>query len=129
MLSTALSKKARRGPPSAGLNCTSLLQQGSQKGPHHLDNLSLIPKSKNAPNECYDDDDVKVIEKSKIPMYIVIDEEDEEGEEGEDKAQQLGDILKAYIDGSSTKKLIDEVRTWMTLDDTNGIPPSHNIAL
>ncbi|GMI40673.1 hypothetical protein TrCOL_g5084 [Triparma columacea] len=112
MLSTALSKKARRGPPSAGTNCTSLLHHGSQT-PEHLNTkstLSWTSKSKKALNKCYDDDDVMVIEKNKLPMYIAIDEEDEEEEEGEDKAQQLGKILTDYINSTSTKKLIDELK-------------------
>ncbi|GMI40706.1 hypothetical protein TrCOL_g5099 [Triparma columacea] len=111
MLSTALSKNSRRGPPSPGTNCTSLLQHGSQEGPNPITTTSLTSKSKKALNKCYDDDDVMVIEKDKLPMYIAIDEDEEEDEGLEDKAQQLGDILKAYIDGSSTKKFIDELKS------------------
>jgi hypothetical protein len=113
MLTAALSKKSvqRRGPPPPGTNCTSVLQHGSQKGPNPITTTSLTSYSKKALNKCYDDDDVMVIEKDQLPMYIVIDEDEEEDEGLEDKAQQLGDILKAYIDGSSTKKFIGKVRS------------------
>ena len=60
-------------------------------------------------------------------MCTAIDESAED--KSEDKSGDVTQIVKEYLNGDTLQNLVDKVRSWMTLDDFNRIPPSNNLVL